>query len=161
MSELLGLYVDHQMTSPSAMAQYSAKIKPIANDLAERGVLLIATCLRVEVYGEEAALRDIDGTIFSDFPCKRVEGTVAIAQRLAEIASGARSQILGENYISSQLAKAVELLVPDLPIFRILQMAIESRWCRGVRDTSSLRRFNYDQIVQDIIADRFQKRGTT
>lgn len=155
MSALLGLYVDHQMTSPSAMAQHSAKIKPIASDLARSGVLLVATCLRVEVYGEEPALRTIDSTIFSNVPCKRIEGTAAIAQRLAEIASGAHSQILGEPYISDQLSKAIELLDPRLPIVQILRLAVDIG--RGSRERQRfIASFNYDQIVRDIIADRFR-----
>ncbi|WP_085043749.1 hypothetical protein [Ensifer aridi] len=155
MSALLGLYVDHQMTSPSAMAQHSVKVKPIANDLASRGVLLVATCLRVEVYGDEPALRNTDGSIFSDVPCKRIEGTAAIAQRLAEIASGAHSQILGEPYISDQLAKAIELLDPNLRIFQIARLAVEIGRASRERQRFNAS-FNYDQIVRDIIADRFQ-----
>ncbi|TIU29522.1 MAG: hypothetical protein E5W34_00495, partial [Mesorhizobium sp.] len=155
MSELLGLYVDHQMTSPFAMAQHSAKIKPIANDLARSGVLLVTTCLRVEVYGEEPALRNIDSTVFTGFSFESIEGTDAIAQRLAEIASGAHSQILGENYISDQLAKAIELLDPNLPIFQIARLAIDVGRASRERQRFTAP-FNYDQIVRDIIADRFQ-----
>lgn len=155
MSELLGLYVDHQMTSPSAMAQHSAKIKPLGNDLARSGVLLVTTCLRVEVYGEEPALENMDSTIFSDFSCERIEGAAAIAQRLAEIASGAHSQILGENYISDQLAKAIEFLDPNLPIFQLARLAINIG-CAARERQRLVASFNYDQIVRDIIADRFQ-----
>ncbi|MCG5486152.1 MAG: hypothetical protein KK482_20940 [Sinorhizobium meliloti] len=155
MSELLGLYVDHQMTSPFAMAQHSAKIKRIANDLARSGVLLVTTCLRVEVYGEEAALRQINSTIFSDFSCERIEGAATITRRLAEIASGAHSQILGENYISDQLSKAIEILDPNLPIFQIARLAIDIG--RAARERQRfIASFNYDQIVRDIIADRLQ-----
>ncbi|MER8396363.1 hypothetical protein NKH10_31955 [Mesorhizobium sp. M1340] len=155
MGELLGLYVDHQMTSPFAMAQHSAKIKPIANDLARSGVLPVTTCLRVEVYGKGPALSNIDSTIFSGFSCERIEGAVAIAQRLAEIASGTHSQILGENYISDQLWRAIELLDPNLPIFQIAQLAINIG-C-AVRDRQRfIASFNYDKIVRDIIAERFR-----
>lgn len=155
MTELLGLYVDHQMTSPFAMAQHSAKIKPIANDLARCGVLLVTTCLRVEAYGDECALKNIDSAIFSGFSCERIEGAAAIAQRLAEIASGAHSQILGESYIGDQLAKATECLDPNLPIFQIARLAIDMG--RAARERQRfIASFNYDQIVRDIIADRFQ-----
>ncbi|MEX2746469.1 hypothetical protein AB3480_36155 [Rhizobium mongolense] len=155
MSELLGCYVDHLMTSPSAMAQYSAKIKPMAGNLAISGVLLVATCLRVEVYGEKPALKNIDGTIFANILYKRIEGTTAIAQRLAEIASGAHSQILGENYISDQLTKAIELLDPNLPVAQIARLAIDVG-CRSRDRQRFIAPFNYDQIVRDIITDRFQ-----
>ncbi|RWP57386.1 MAG: hypothetical protein E5V60_03645 [Mesorhizobium sp.] len=154
MSEFAGFYVDHQMTSPLAMAQHSAKIKPIANDLARSGVLLVTTCLRVEVYGQEHALRNIDSTIFSDFSSERIEGATAITQRLAEIASGAHSQILGENYISDQLAKSIELLDPNLPIFQIVRLAIDIGRASRAR-ARFFAPFNYDKIVRDIIADRF------
>ncbi|WP_085033626.1 hypothetical protein [Ensifer aridi] len=157
MSELLGLYIDHQMAAPLAVAQHSAKIKPLASDLARTGVLPITTCARVEVYGEEPALREIDSTIFSGISHERIEGAAAIAQRLAEIASGAHSQILGESYVSDQLAKAIEFGNPNLPIFQIAQLAIEIG--RAARERHRfIASFNYDQIVRDIIADRFPNR---
>ncbi|RUU12145.1 hypothetical protein EOD23_08320 [Mesorhizobium sp. USDA-HM6] len=156
MSEFLGHYVDHQMASPFAMAQHSAKIKPIAIDLARRGVLLVASCLRVEIYGQEHALRNIDSTIiFSGFSPERIEGAPAIIKRLAEIASGARSQVLGDNYVSDQLAKAVKFLDPSLPIFQIVRLAIDIGRASRERQRfiSSL---NYYQVARDIIIDRFQ-----
>ncbi|MDK1389611.1 hypothetical protein QN224_29985 [Sinorhizobium sp. 8-89] len=159
MGKLLGLYVDHRMTSPATMAQHSAKIKPIAHDLAKSGVLLVATCLRVEVYGEEPAIRNLSPAIFCELPCNRIEGSGPIAQRLAEIASGAHSQILGEAYISDQLAKAIELLDPNLPIFHIARRAVDTG--RGSRERQQfIASFNYDQIVRDIIASRFRDGAT-
>lgn len=154
MTALLGLYVDHQMTSPFAMAQLSAKIKPLAADLARTGILLIATCVRVEVYGDEPALKAMDSTIFSSLSYERIEGAAAIARRLAEIASGAHSQILGESYVSHQLAKALELVDQNLPIFRIARLAIDVG--RAARERQLfIASFNYDQIVEDIIGDQF------
>ncbi|MCK1656067.1 hypothetical protein [Bradyrhizobium sp. 151] len=154
MSDLLGFYIDHKMTPPLAIAQLSAKVKPLANGLGRNGILLFATCARVEIYGEETKLREIDSTIFSGLSYLRVEGVAAIARRIAELASGAHSQILGESYISQQLAKAIELVSPTCPIFEVAQSGINTG--RVVRErqrfTASL---NYDQIVRDIIADRF------
>ncbi|TIQ39098.1 MAG: hypothetical protein E5X49_29275 [Mesorhizobium sp.] len=155
MNELLGLYSDHQMTAPIAVAQRSAQVKPLATDLARSGVLLVATCARIELYGEEPALRNIDSKIFSDFAYGRIEGAAAITQRLAEIASGAHSQILGESYISDQLKKAIESVDPNLPIFQIARSAIAMG--RAARERQRfVAAFNYDQIVRDIIDDRFR-----
>ncbi|RUY08017.1 hypothetical protein EOA25_14625 [Mesorhizobium sp. M2A.F.Ca.ET.040.01.1.1] len=154
MRKLLGLYTDHHMTAPLAVAQHSSQIKPLATDLARSGILLVTTCARVEVYGEESALRDIDSTIFSGISYERVEGAAAIAQRLAEIASSAHSQILGESYISDQLAKAIEFVSPNLPIFQIARLAIDIGRAARKRQRF-IASFNYDQIVREIIADRF------
>ncbi|MER8887271.1 hypothetical protein [Mesorhizobium sp. M0816] len=71
------------MTSLFAMAQHSAMIKRLANDLSRSGVLLVTTCSRVVVYGQVHALRNIDGTIFSDFSSEGIEAAAAIPQRLA------------------------------------------------------------------------------
>ncbi|MFA1624982.1 hypothetical protein ACDY96_19965 [Rhizobium mongolense] len=154
MSELVGLYIDHQMTAPLPVAQHSAKIKLLATDLARSGVFPITTCARVEVYGAESTLDNFDSRIFSGFSHERVKGATAVAQRLAEIASGAHSQILGESYISDQLAKAIELVNPNLPIFQIARLAIEIGRAARKRHRF-IASFNYDQIVRDIITDRF------
>ncbi|MCK1480654.1 hypothetical protein IVB27_39530 [Bradyrhizobium sp. 197] len=154
MTELLGFYTDHQMTTPFTMAQISAKIKPLATDLGRSGVLLVATCVRVEAYGDESALRNMDSTIFCGLSCKRIEGAAAISQRLAEIASSAHSQILGESYVSDQLEKAIELIDQTLPIFQIARFALDIGRAARERQTF-IASFNYDQIVRDIIADRF------
>lgn len=154
MTELHGIYIDHQMTTPFAMAELSAKIKPLATGLARSGVLLLATCVRVEAYGEGAALRNIDSTIFSGLSCERIEGRAAIARRLAEIASSAHSQILGESYVSHQLAKSIELVNPQFPISEVARFALDIG--RAARERQGfIASFNYDQIVRDIIAGRF------
>lgn len=156
MSELLGLYIDHQMTSSFEVAQRSANVKQLATELAKSGVLLLTTCVRVEIYGAEPALRSIDKTIFFGSSCERIMGAAAISRRLAEIASGAHSQILGESYIGDQLAKAIEFVNPNLPIFQIARLAIDVG--RAARERQQfIASFNYDQIVQDIIADRFPR----
>ncbi|MCH4549283.1 hypothetical protein MK632_26565 [Rhizobium changzhiense] len=157
MTDIVGHYVDHEMTSPFQMAQHSAKIKPMAIDLAKRGILLITTCLRVEVYGEESSLGNID-LLFSGFPRALVKGARAVAKRLAEISSGAKSQILGEPYVSDQVSNAVALLDPALPISRIARLAL------GVGRASRERLhfiapFNYDRIVYDLIAEQFKGIG--
>ncbi|TIN74503.1 hypothetical protein [Mesorhizobium sp.] len=154
MSEFLGNYVDHQMTSPLAMARRSAKVKPISNDLARSGVLLVASCLRVEVYGQAQALRSIDSTIFSGFSPGRIEGAVNIIRRLAEIASGARSQVLGDNYIGDQLVKAIKPLDKKLPIFQMVRLAIDIGRASRERQRFTAS-FNYCHVIRDIIADRF------
>ncbi|PBB39938.1 hypothetical protein CK222_30905 [Mesorhizobium sp. WSM3866] len=154
MSEFLGNYVDHEMTSPWAMARRSAKVKPISNDLARNGVLLVASCVRVEVYGQVQALRSIDKTIFSGFSPARIEGAVNIIRRLAEIASGARSQVLGDNYIGDQLVKAIKPLDKKLPIFQMVRLAIDVGRASRERQRFTAS-FNYCHVIRDIIADRF------
>ncbi|EIG61165.1 hypothetical protein [Bradyrhizobium sp. WSM1253] len=154
MSDLLGCYIDHQMAPPLAIAQLSAEVKPLASGLGRSGILLFATCARVEVYGEEAELRHVVSTIFSDFSFRRIEGVTAITRRVAELASGAHSQILGESYISQQLTKAIEFVSSAFPILQVARSGINTG--RAVRKR---RRFiaslNYDQIVRDIIGSRF------
>lgn len=154
MSEIVGHYVDHAMTSPLQMARHSAQIKPMAIDLARSGLLLLTTCLRVEVYGEEFVLKNAGYDVFSGFAHEVIEGANAVAQRLAEISSGAKSQILGEPYISDQLAKAVGLLNPDLRISRIARLALDVGCASRARQGFTAP-FNYDRIVQDIIAAQF------
>lgn len=154
MTQLHGIYIDHKMTTPFAMAQLSAKIKSLATDLARSGIILLATCVRVEAYGDAAALTHIEGTIFSGLSYERIEGPTAIARRLAEIASSAHSQILGESYVSHQLAKSIELVDQTFPISQVARLALDIG--RAARERQGfIASFNYDQIVRDIIATRF------
>lgn len=154
MKELVGFYIDHKITAPLAIARHSAKIKPFAADLAENGVLLVCTCARIEIYGEKFALTSVVDTIFAGFCYRRVEGTVAIIKRIAEIASSAHSQILGESNISNQLEAAIQSVNQKVAIFYVARFAIDIG--RAARDrlhfTAS---FNYNEIVREIIADRF------
>ncbi|MGY4601478.1 glutamyl-tRNA reductase [Bradyrhizobium sp. GM22.5] len=85
MTQLHGIYIDHHMSSPLTTAQLSAEIKSLAKELARSGIILLATCVRVEMYGDAAAIRNIESTIFSGLSYERIEGSVAIARRLAEI----------------------------------------------------------------------------
>ncbi|MER9484299.1 hypothetical protein NKI74_34310 [Mesorhizobium sp. M0494] len=143
MNALLGLYIDHQMTAPLAMAQHSAKIEPLATELAKSRFLLVTTYARIDVYGEKSAFRNIDSTTFSSFSYKGIEDAVAIAQRLVEIASGAHSQIFDESYVKHQLARA----------FQIAQLALDTG--RAARERHwFIASFKYDQIVRDSIAVR-------
>ncbi|MBY5460732.1 hypothetical protein HFO89_31140 [Rhizobium leguminosarum] len=153
MNEVVGHYVDYEMTSPLQMARHSAQIKPMGVDLARRGLLLLTTCLRVEVYGEKFDVESTDIEVFRGFPHKVVEGSNAVAQRLAEISSGAKSQILGEPYIQEQLSKAVGLLDPDLRICRISRLAIDVS-CGSRERQRFTAPFNYDRIVCDMIAEQ-------
>ncbi|MBY3122488.1 Rossmann-fold NAD(P)-binding domain-containing protein [Rhizobium laguerreae] len=154
MRELYGFYIDHKMTQPSAMALHSAKIKPLARELAENGVLLVCTCARIEIYGEKFALTNIVETIFSGFCYKHVEGAVAIIKRIAEIAASAHSQILGESNISNQLEDAIQSVNQKLAIFYIARFAIDIG--RAARDRMQFTAsFNYNEIVREIVADRF------
>ncbi|WP_346015861.1 hypothetical protein [Bradyrhizobium sp. 180] len=153
MTRLHGIYIDHKMTTPFAMAQLSARSKPLAADLARSGIILLATCVRVEAYGEAAALTNVESTIFSGLSYERIEGPGAIARRLAEIASSAHSQILGESYVSHQFAKSIELVRSDFPIYEIARFALDIG--RAARERQGfIAAFNYEQIVRDIIADR-------
>ncbi|WP_247448729.1 hypothetical protein [Bradyrhizobium sp. 180] len=124
MTEFLGVYIDFKRTSPSAMTRLSVKIKPVATDLATNGVLFIVACVRVEAYGDESAVRNIDKTIFSGRSHERIEGAAAIVRRLAQIASSAHSQIPGESYVS-HLAKAIQLVNPNRPSFQIAGLALD------------------------------------
>ncbi|ACL59872.1 hypothetical protein [Methylobacterium nodulans] len=151
----LGLYVDHRTSGPSAIAQYSEKIKSMADDLAASGVLLVPTCSRVEFYGEAPALRNIPSEVFADFDFRRIEGEHEIAQRVAEIASGVRSPILGERNIIQQLEGAYKRLDPNLPIARIARLGIDIGLTVRERHLFNAS-FTYDQFVRDIMADQYQ-----
>nr|WP_050783522.1 hypothetical protein [Methylobacterium nodulans] len=143
------------MTEPLELAQHSEKIKKMAQALAAKGVLTLQTCSRTEFYGEETALRNIPSEAFAGLPFRSIEGAAAIGQRFAEIASGGRSQILGERNIIQQLEDAYKRGDPNLPIFQIARQGIDFGLTARERH-----QFNappiYDQFVRDIMADRYR-----
>ncbi|MGY4601479.1 glutamyl-tRNA reductase [Bradyrhizobium sp. GM22.5] len=71
-----------------------------------------------------------------------------------KFASSAHSQILGESFVSHQLAKSIELVHSKFPISQVAQLAFDIG--RAARERHGfIASFNYDQIVRDIVADRF------
>ncbi|CDZ30846.1 Glutamyl-tRNA reductase [Neorhizobium galegae bv. officinalis] len=147
-------FADSAESDILTIAQQSARVKPLSLNLAKSGVLLISTCVRLEIYGEEEAIRDVAGPIFLGLPCKRIAGADNIAIRLAEIASGAHSQIFGEGYISDQLEKAIEPLGPHFNIFNIGKAAIKIG--RAARERQGFKAsLDYDEIVREFVAARF------
>ncbi|WP_084673772.1 hypothetical protein [Methylobacterium sp. WSM2598] len=123
--KFVGIYADHRMTSLPLIDSYSKKSTKMLYDFAANGILLVATCSRVEFYGEENALRNIPGEVFTSFPFDRIEGAAAVGRRLAEIVSGAQSRILGERNIIRQLEAAYKRRDPNLPIFQIARWGID------------------------------------
>lgn len=154
MTDLIGFYSDHKIAAPLAIAQRSAKFKPFAAEIARRGILQIATCARLEFYGEKSVLEDIDGKPFFGFSYGRVEGAISIAERLATIAAGVHSQILGEGFISGQLMQAIESGDPNLSIFKVARVAVDLGSAARKRQ-EFFAEFDYVQIVEDMIEDRF------
>ncbi|WP_084673767.1 hypothetical protein [Methylobacterium sp. WSM2598] len=157
--KFVGHYADHRMTSPTEIARYSERIKKMAEDFAKDEILLVATCSRVEFYGEESALRNIPVEVFAGFPFDRIEGAAAIGRRLAEIVSGAQSRILGERNIIQQLENAYKRGDQNLPIFQIARWGVDIGLAARERHQFNAS-FTYDQFVRAVMADRY-KNGET
>ncbi|PII39001.1 hypothetical protein T190_12090 [Sinorhizobium meliloti CCBAU 01290] len=157
MTDLIGFYSDHKIAAPLAIAQRSAKFKPFAAEIARRGILQISTCARLEFYGEKSVLEDIDGKPFFGFSYGRVEGAIAIAV-VSHDCSRRSLQILGEGFISDQLMQAIESGDPNLSIFKLARLAVDLGSAARKRQ-EFFAEFDYVQIVEDIIADRFSDKA--
>src|SRR5690242_2161240 len=116
--DFIGHYKDHSMFDPYRMAVHSAAVKQRMQSLAAQGLLLLTTCLRVELYGDRRAVQTQSADLIGS-PKGSLFGTDEIAQRLAEIAAGTRSQILGESYIREQIGQVADLLAPSSPMRRL------------------------------------------
>jgi glutamyl-tRNA reductase len=147
--DFIGHYKDHSMLDPYRMAVHSAAVKHRMQSLAAQGLLLLTTCLRVELYGDRGAVQTRSADIIGS-PKGSLFGTVEIAQRLAEIAAGARSQILGESYIGEQIGQAAELLEPSSPMRRLAAVAVEIGK-EAQRKYSFVATADYDRIVLDLV----------
>jgi Glutamyl-tRNAGlu reductase, N-terminal domain len=147
--ELIGHYKDHSMFDPYRMAVHSAAVKHRMQSLAAQGLLLLTTCLRVELYGDRAAVQTQSTDLIGN-PKGSLFGTDEVAQRLSEIAAGTRSQILGESYIGEQISQVVDLLPPYSPMRRLASLAIEIGKEAQTR-YSFFASADYDKIVLDLI----------
>lgn len=160
--DVIGHYVDYSMTSPYAMAVRSAEIKERSEELARRDILLVNTCLRIELYGSRREVERTSPTIMNGAPVEVVKSSDDVVCRLAQIAAGAQSQILGESYIAQQLSEAVKLLSPKSKVRQLTETALrlgdEARRHNLFRADA-----NYDNIVIDLVDDCLgqQERGET
>jgi len=140
------------MRPPLEMALSSAKARCLAVELRARGLLLITTCLRTEVYGECAALTELSRGALWDREPKLIKNSFGVTQRLAEIASGIHSQIVGEDYIAQQLDRALEEFDQHSPVYQLARFAIDI----GVaaKERYGLRaELSYDRIVRRLLSD--------
>jgi glutamyl-tRNA reductase len=147
--DFMGYYKDHSMSDPYRMAVHSAAVKHRTQSLADQGLLLLSTCLRVELYGDRAAVQTQSADIIGS-PKGSLFGSDEIAQRLAEIAAGTRSQILGESYICRQIGQVADLLAPSSPMRRLVDIALEIGK-EAQRRYSFFAAADYDRIVQDLV----------
>jgi glutamyl-tRNA reductase len=155
MEDLIGRYVEHSSSTPYRMAMRSASIKHLGPELGKNGLLLLTTCLRVEIYGRRTTVDQFSNSIFGEGSAAEISGASSITQRLAELSAGLHSQILGENYISHQIENAISNLPADNPIYSLAQLAIDVGRAARARQ-NFIASLNYDAIVRQIIEDSYQ-----
>jgi hypothetical protein len=103
----------------------------------------------VELYGDQGAVQTQSADLIGS-PKGSLFGTDEIAQRLAEIAAGTRSQILGESYIGEQIGQVANLLAPSSPMRRLAALAVEIGK-EAQRRYSFFSTADYDRIVLDLV----------
>jgi glutamyl-tRNA reductase len=146
--DFMGQYRDHSIADHFEMAVHAAAVRHRMQSLATQGLLLLTTCLRVELYGDRGAvLAQSDDVVGS--PKGSLFGTDEIAQRLAEIAAGARSQILGESFIGEQIGQAADLLPAGSPMRRLAALAVQIGK-EAQRQCAFFSTADYDRIVLDL-----------
>jgi hypothetical protein len=134
------------MSLPLAATRQGMHLSRVAH------LMPLVTCQRIEFYA--SAPLDYD-------PVERYVGVKGLAirgrptvfRRLVEIASGARSQLLGETFIEGQLEKAVSDLPPSSPLYSLGQGALQQ--ARQLRDKYGFyARCDHQQIVLSFFLDR-------
>lgn len=149
MTELVGHYTDHLMSDPYSMAVQSSLAKAKAQELADQGLLLLTTCLRVELYGTRRQVEQVTPQLLGE-PRAVLPTSIEVGRRLAEIAAGVHSQILGEGHIAHQVGQALQALRPGLPIRRLAELALAvgraAQQCQSFHAAT-----DYEQIVCTLV----------
>lgn len=112
---------DFRVAEPLAIASaYDAlQNRPRCRDL-DQQYRIIKTCQRVEVY----SLIEKNPLAHLEIPFSKITGPLNVASRLAAIASGSQSQLLGETNITRQVAAGLD--VGHVPhIDDLLRLGIE------------------------------------
>lgn len=97
---------DFRVAEPLAIASaYDAlQNRPHCPDL-DQQYRIIRTCQRVEVY----SLVEKNPLAYLEIPFSKITGPLNVASRLAAIASGSQSQLLGETNITRQVAARLDV----------------------------------------------------
>lgn len=147
--DLVGHYRDHSMSDPYTMAVESALVKLKMRRLADQDLLLLTTCLRVELYGSYRKIEQASPEILGN-PRGILPVATDVVQRIAEITAGVHSQILGESYIAEQVTQAVGYLKHESALRYVAEVAIEIGRA-AQRRHAFYATANYDRIVQDLV----------
>jgi len=125
-------YIDTSVWEPRAIGQVHERLASASWPM-DAAAMRLHTCQRIEAYrcnvrGESSPAHDVLG----------IGAEVAIgdpllaSRRLAEIAAGVRSELLGEGFVLRQVERAADLLPTDHPIRPVARDAVAvARWVRA------------------------------
>ncbi|MEL6535690.1 MAG: glutamyl-tRNA reductase [Bacteroidota bacterium] len=127
-THLMYVGITHETAVPQERAYYSLSepqkltlLARLKEQFALRGIALLATCNRTELYLETdrvsaEAVRDalicyvesLHGVALSKLPFRLLDGTADTVQHMLEVANGLRSAVLGDKQIIGQLKDAYQ-----------------------------------------------------
>lgn len=116
-----------------------------------RDGFLLRTCERVEVYTSSGSTASQSAHPFSDVAVG-VGGAAAVRRRLAEIATGASSRLLGERFIAGQVERAGRTMPATHPLRELVAEAV--RMARRVRvDHNFAASADYPDLIERLLRD--------
>lgn len=114
-----------------------------ALDFRVPGAMFLGTCHRIEVYSVDPVPDDVLTTTFGHAG-RTIAGNAAVYGRMLEIATGLRSQVLGEKFIHRQFTQAIEAVPAGTKVWAIATSA--SRMAERIRDHFGFyARFDYEE----------------
>lgn len=149
---LMACFIDHSMVQAERLAQLAHEKKPWQTKCADAGLLLIVTCLRLEIYGDANVIpRYADQLFGSEF--STIDDQVEIAERIAGIAAGLYSHVLGEAYIFEQVQTAVHRVPLHHEIRMVADRALDvAKVVR--RNNGFVSKLSYDDIAFKLLLDQ-------
>ncbi|MFM0204685.1 hypothetical protein PQR53_33150 [Paraburkholderia fungorum] len=148
-------FVDHGMIEKQAISDYlEDTFQRTIPDISEGQAAVLVTCQRAELYCFGELNRELAAEILGPLMdnAHTIRGTTKVLRRLSEIAAGAHSWLLGEEYIEHQVQRAFSHTKENTQLRWLGNKAIQiAKKVKVQHEFRSIR--DYPEIALDIAED--------
>ncbi len=143
---MLCYYIDHEVLSPFGIAQLKTSMKEELLNVDEQREAFLSTCHRLELYTDSVARQ----SAFTQAIGVQPHIDQNVPQRLEDIASGRKSQLLGERAIYFQVENSFAKLPVENPYYHIGDTALSR--AKAFREKHDFyAEYDYEDIVFNLL----------